>query len=431
MVANGSVAVAQTNACAEPSFALLPGIVAVGDNPQAIAAGDFDGDGKTDLAVANRSSGNVSILLGKGDGTFQTAVKFGAGFQPSSVALGDFNGDGKTDLGIANNVYSNSTVSVLLGNGDGSFQASVSYATEPNSRSVAVGDFNGDAKPDLAVVGWNSDKVSVLLGNGDGTFQAALRYHAAIAPSIGLYSVAVGDFNGDSKPDLAFGDSVLLGNGDGTFQTARYYGANVHEKYVTVGDFNGDGQSDVAMAGYGTGVSVLLGNGDGSFQTAIPLRTGPPAALTAGDFNCDGKMDLALADDGSPGRVRVALGNGDGTFRAPVGYGGWSGPLALGVDDFNGDGKPDLVVAGFFSFFASVLLNTCGSAAPELAVVRNDTHVHVSWPVPHFQFLLESATNLGPNNWHPAAEACRTNNARLEVTIPCDGQERYFRLRQQ
>src|SRR6266699_1255197 len=136
-MAQWGVALAQADGCAKPSFAILPALIEVGLNTQSIAVGDFDGDRKADLAVANRSSGTVSVLLGRGDGTFQTAVNYAAGYQPSSVALGDFNGDGKTDLAIANNVFSNSTVSVLLGKGDGSFQALASFPTGPNPRSVA------------------------------------------------------------------------------------------------------------------------------------------------------------------------------------------------------------------------------------------------------------------------------------------------------
>ena len=101
------------------------------------------------------------------------------------------------------------------------------------------------------------------------------------------------------------------------------------------------------------------------------------------------------------------------------------------MGDFNGDGKPDLAVGGFFSSFVSVLLNTCNSGAPQLAAVPGHTNVTVSWAVPAFNFVLESTTNLSLMNWQPAADACRTNNARLEVTIPFDRQERYFRLRQQ
>src|SRR5439155_13909145 len=196
---------------------------AVGTDPRSVAVGDFNGDGKPDLAVANTGSSTISVLLGNGDGTFQAAQTFAAGASPWSVTAGDFNDDGKQDLAAAN--FGSADVSVLLGNGDGTFQAAVSYPSGTGSlshnhpESVRAGDFNADGKPDLTVAN-NDASVSVLLGNGDGTFQAARTFWAHIHPA----SVAVGDFNRDGNQDLAVanfdsGDvSVLLGNGDGTLQ---------------------------------------------------------------------------------------------------------------------------------------------------------------------------------------------------------------------
>src|SRR5947199_62046 len=171
-------------------------------------------------SVSVASGGGVSVLLNKGDGTFQAAVNYGMGGSAYSVGAGDFNGDGKTDLAVAT-------------------------ATTPSS----------------------SDNGSVLLGNGDGTFQIAVHYVVGSAP----YSVTAGHFNGDGKSDLAVatdvGSSVLLGNGDGTFQTAVNYGAGNQPSFAVAGDFNSDGKLDVAVAdGLSGTVAVLLGNGDGTFQ---------------------------------------------------------------------------------------------------------------------------------------------------------------------
>ena len=169
-----------------------------------------------------------------------------AGFSPYSVATGDFNGDGKLDLVVANNV---STVSVFLGNGDGTFQPAVNYAAGSSPKAVAVGDFNGDGKLDLAVANAFSNNVSILFGNGDGTFQPAVNYSVPCCPS----SVALGDFNGDGKLDLVVttnSASVLLGNGDGTFQPALNYAAGSSPATVAVGDFNGDGKLDLAVTDF-------------------------------------------------------------------------------------------------------------------------------------------------------------------------------------
>jgi hypothetical protein len=338
-----------------------PSAFGAGTDPDSAAVGDFNGDGKLDLAVANEGSNNVSILLGKGDGTFQAAVDYGAGSNPSSVAVGDFRDDGKLDLVVANDGSDN--VSILLGNGDGTFQAAVNYGVGSAPTSVAVGDFNGDGKLDLAVVNELSNNFSILLGNGDGTFQAAVNYGAGLS----LFSVAVGDFNGDGKLDLAVASggsdyvSVLLGNGDGTFKTAVQYVAGLEPISVAVADFNGDGKLDLAVANYeSNNVSILLGKGDGTFQAAVDYGIGTenypatPGSVAVGDFNGDGKLDLVVGgvESDNVSVVSVLLGNGDGTFQAAVNYGAGAGQTSVAVGDFNGDGRLDLAAP------ASLLLQT-------------------------------------------------------------------------
>src|SRR5262249_3989943 len=152
-------------------------------HPQSVAVGDLNGDGVPDLAVANSSSNNVSILLGKGDGTFAASKSVSVRGQPTSVAAGDLNGDGFEDFGV--NIFcfpQPSTLSILLGNGDGSFRPPQTFAVGVAPSSIAVADFNGDGIPDLAVANSQSDNVSVLLGNGDGTFAPAQNYLVAGYP---------------------------------------------------------------------------------------------------------------------------------------------------------------------------------------------------------------------------------------------------------
>ncbi len=343
----------------------------VGYAPNSVKVGDFNGDGRPDLAVANLNSDTVSVLLGNRDGTFQTAKNFAAGIRPSSVAVGDFNGDGKPDLATANADYGGSYVSVLLGNGDGTLQTARSFATGGLAYSIAVGDFNGDGRPDLTVANQDTNTVSVLLGNGDGTFQTAQNFAAGLNPTF----VAVGDFNGDGKPDLvvtnnyspgiSYGLSVLLGDGDGTFQAAQNFGVGNGPSSVTVADFNGDGKADLAVANISSSsdtVSVLLGNGNGTFQTAQNFATGRgPYPLAVGDFNSDGKLDLAVGNivtNNVPvSTVSVLLGNGDGTFQNAQNFATDFGPDSMAVGDFNGDGKLDLVTANAYGSSVSVLLS--------------------------------------------------------------------------
>ncbi len=345
-----------------------------GSQPQSVVVGDFNKDGKLDLAAPNYNGdtpSTVSVLLGKGDGTFNAAVNYPVGTKPVSVAVGDFNKDGNLDLAVAN--YNNgnpSTVSVLLGKADvpGTFNPAVSYAVGSGAHWVEVGDFNKDGNLDLAVANFGSADVSILLGKGDGTFNAAVNYAAGTQP----VSLAVGDFNKDTNLDLAVANwgggnvSVLLGNGDGTFPvTPVNYPAGSGPRCVTVGDFNKDGNLDLATSNYyDNNVSVLLGNGNGTFQTAANYDVGigtSPAAVAVGDFNGDGNTDLAVPNF-STNKVAILLGNGTSTntFQAAVTFDVGSNPLGVAVGTFDDDGKPDLAVADSAEGFdkVSVLLNT-------------------------------------------------------------------------
>jgi 6-phosphogluconolactonase (cycloisomerase 2 family) len=321
--------------------------------PNYVFVGDFNRDGKLDLAVAtggNAGPGHVSIALGNGDGTFRNEMQFPTGTKPYSATVGDFNGDGKPDLAVAN--YLDNTVSVLLGNGTGTFQTQQTFATGGHPDSITADDFNGDGKLDLAVSNLSDSTVSVLLGNGDGTFQTQLPFNANSAP----YFIAAGDFNGDGVLDLVVTNtvganplSVLLGNGDGTFQAPLSTPGNTPLD-LAVADVDGDGKLDVITTNTLLNqVSVFLGNGDGTFKGAQTFSTGvQPESLTIADFDGDGKLDLAVFDalpNAPPSSVSILLGNGDGTFQSNKDY-----PLALGngdsiaVGDFNGDGRMDLAI---------------------------------------------------------------------------------------
>ena len=352
------------------SFTELPGSpYPIGTSPISVAIGDLNGDGRLDVVTANFSGGAVSVLLGNASGTLNAAVLVAitTGSQPYAVAIGDLNGDGKPDLAVAN--YGSNSVSVLLGKGDGTFaEAPSPLAVGANPVSVAIGDVNGDGKPDLVTANTGSgNTVSVLIANGSGAFQAAVNYPVGASPRAAL----LGDVNNDGKPDLLVANrgsdtvSVLLGVGDGTFRSALSQAAGPTPHAIAVGDLNGDTKLDLVIANYSdNSVRVLLGKGDGTFTAAglpIPVGTSPDA-VAIGDLNGDSKLDLIVAnyDDFS---VTILLGNGDGTFAAapnsPVTVG--EQPRSVAIGDLNGDGAPDLVVANY------------GGSSKNVTVLRNTT----------------------------------------------------------
>src|SRR5258706_574261 len=351
-------------------------------SPQAIVRGDFDRDGDPDLATAN-FRGTVSIFMNNGDGTFQPAQDYSRGGQsgptfpgqPLSLATADLNRDGILDLAVANTA--SITVSILLGNGDGSFQTSVGFGTGANPTSVAISDWNGDDRLDLAITNSTDNTVSVLIGDGTGGFAAK----ADVATGTNPVSVAVGDVNGDGKQDLITSNagpslfsggantvSGLLGNGGGTFQPKKYYPAGVNPRFVSIADLNRDGVLDLAVADTGDfsgtteGISILLGNGDGTFRMGAQCGAGPQRAfISMGDLDGDGLPDLAVAMVGGVA-INVFLGNGDGTFRGLRTYTTGEADASLAIADLDGDGMLDLAVPNPDDHTWWILLQVPGAA---------------------------------------------------------------------
>lgn len=298
-----------------------------------------------------------------------------------SVIIADVNGDGIPDL-----ISGENRVGLLLGNGDGSFQTAKYYSAGGSVFDLAVADLNHDGKPDIIVGvtippctedGCSGAAINVLFGNGDGTFQQPVTIPGAPADNF-----VVGDVNGDGIPDLVFYDVVLLGNGDGTFRSVP----SAYSLGGMLGDVNGDGKLDIVGLSYNenTGqfdVTVSLGNGDGTFQAPIfnPLPPGDisfnqtlifgnPMAL--GDLNGDGKLDVVLGmqdytSNCQSGCVSVLLGNGDGTFQPQVEYpSGYSLPESVAIGEVTGDGKLDIIVGSFSGFVAVLPGNGNGTFQP-------------------------------------------------------------------
>jgi hypothetical protein len=337
-----------------------------GANPQWIAVGDFNKDGKLDFAnvdYSNGGAGLVSVFLGNGDGTFKAKVDYPAGNGPDGIAAADVNGDGILDLVVANDT--GSSISVLIGNGDGTFKTHKDYDAGSFPHWIAVGDFNGDGKPDLVETNEGQDTVGVFINNGDGTFKEMQTFPVSKFP----YSVSVGDFNHDGKLDLAVTGyqysvvSVLLGKGDGSFDAHVDYQTGTSPAVVETADINKDGKLDLVTVNYSNGnagtASVLLGNGDGTFRKHIDSGVGAgPDGLAIGDFNGDGKLDLGVANL-IGGSMSVLLGKGDGTFQTHVDFPAQNFPLGMGAGAFShrGSGSDDLVVTNDLSAAAIAYLN--------------------------------------------------------------------------
>jgi hypothetical protein len=275
-----------------------------GPLPVSVAIGDVNGDGKQDLVTANNGpeeneGRTVSVLANRGDGRFRPKRDYETSRGPSSVAIGDLNGDGKSDI-VTTSSIGRSTVSVLLNNGDGTFRAKRDYATGVGPLEVAIGDLNGDGRPDLVTANY-SGTVSVLLSRRDRSFQAKRDY----AAGPGIRSVAIGNLNGDDKPDVATANfptatsgtvSVLLNRGAGSFRAKRDYRTGREPSSVAIGDLNGDRKPDLATAGYTNAVSVLNNRGDGMFDAKLDYATGrDPTSVAIGDVNGDRKPDVTTA----------------------------------------------------------------------------------------------------------------------------------------
>lgn len=348
-------------------------------SPQAAVSGDFNGDGIADLAVATGNN-SVSMLLGKGDGTFPTHVEYPVPGHPIGIVAGDFNGDGKLDVATVDEFQSE--ITILLGNGDGTFQAHQEYATGNHPVSISAADVNGDGHLDIITADLNDNKVGVLLGNGDGTFKTHKDYATGNGPS----NVAIGDFNGDGRLDLAVANNtdttvaILLGNGDGSFQGPIGFPTATLPNSVVAGDFNNDGKLDLAVGTSNKSVSVLLGNGDGTFQNHKDYTIGANAQIVAAaDVNADGKLDLISANY-NDNTVSVLPGNGDGTFKGQSAFLTGAGPLGIAVGDFNGNGKLDIAVAASTANTVSVLIDNVITLSPSVFAFGTQTSGYVSSP---------------------------------------------------
>ena len=288
-------------------------ILKTGKQPGPVAFGDFNGDGHLDVAIGNKAEQTVSIFLSQGNGRFVAAQgsPFPAGPEPNDIAVADVNNDGKLDLVIAN--HGSPYVTVLLGKGDGTFVSSLASPIDvhvrPHPHAVAIGDFNHDGNVDLAVESWADNEIKIFLGDGRGGFRTpGESFKVGKRP---YQRLRTADLNGDGNPDIITTNfdessvSVLLGDGKGGFQPAAAFPAGDNPFAVVIADMNGDGKPDLAVAnfsGHGTdfskdAVNILYGDGTGRFRRGPKLTTGHcPVMIAAGDVNGSGAPDVAVAN---------------------------------------------------------------------------------------------------------------------------------------
>jgi hypothetical protein len=446
---------------------------------------DINDDGYLDMVIASKcpsvgncANGEVSVMLGDAQGTFQSHTTYNSGgINATFVVIGDLRRNGIQDLIVANqcqdSACNNGAVSVLLGNGDGTYQTAVSYGSGGYiATSVAVGDVNADGIQDLVVSnecsvggdecsnGLVDGTVGVFLGNGDGTFQPPVTYDSG---GVAAGPVALSDLNGNASLDIVVGDlcpaaeffngciAVFLNTGDGTFQppvTFLTFQRPGRATSLGIADLNGDGVPDVAMSNSFGGVGVLLGIGNGTFQSVALYGSGGAGgsqAIAVADLNGDGVPDLVASNmcrtisrgatcvGGSD--IGVLVGNGNGTFQDAVSYGsGGSDPTSVAIGDVNGDGKADVMVANLCSPDCAngtigVLLNKTARAATTttLGSSSNPSNVNQSvtfsatitsnLPIPNGQAVVfyNGATEIGTGSTNSGMATLTTSFSKAKT----------------
>ena len=394
---------------------------------------DMNGDGKLDIITGNQTTPSFSVLLNNGNGTFAAKTDYSVSTTyAEGLTVGDFNGDGRPDVAVSDS----NNISVSLQSVSGGFPTSTSYAAGSGTLDIANADFNGDGRPDLVTANEGSYNVSVYINNGDGTFASKITYATQVYP----WSVRTADMNGDGFTDIISTNeysssssvSVLLGKGDGTFENQKILNTTVSPSGMDIGDIDGDGTPDIVTThSQADQISVLFNtssfkatkvdhsdwlqskflitpdqtstglliqgrpnqkynlfqtqDGSGNLLAAIsssgvlsvggaPVRYSrnivtqgsmaylaksdysvgsSPQGVTNADFNGDGKPDLAVANNSS-NTVSILLNKGDGTFATKIDTSTWTSPQSLVSADFDGDGKPDLAVANGFPYTVSI-----------------------------------------------------------------------------
>lgn len=348
-----------------------------------LAHGDLNNDGKVD-AVA-MSNGGFAVMMGQGNGNFSAPSNINApGLSFLGPVIGDFNGDGKLDIAGVDDSHTGPggrpRMHAVLGNGLGSFGSPISTSFDASEvRAVAGGDLNGDGKTDLVTLnrgGGNNNEGTISIGLSDGFGQFVIQPNVSVGTAVNPGAVGFSDFNKDGKVDLAvpsgFGFSILLGNGAGGF-APRTHITTANASSIRTADLNGDGNVDLAMVDQGMNgkASVVPGDGTGGFGAPLQFTLGSFLSdVTLADFNNDSKLDLAVAisrqDSLAPAKSNIAvlLGDGAGGFGSPATFPSERTPSRILAADLNGDARPDIITANEPVNSLTVMLNTCTATTP-------------------------------------------------------------------
>jgi hypothetical protein len=439
--------------------------VGTGSEPILVSIGDVDGDGKPDLATANYSDNTVSVLRNTstaGTVSFAPGVSFPTGSGPFAVAIGDVDGDGKPDLATANN--NSNTVSVLRNTstaGTVSFASKLDVGAGAYPISLSIGDVDGDGKPDLAVANFFTDNTVSVLRNTSTVGAVSFAAKVSFLAGLGLQSVSIGDVDGDGKPDLATANytdntvSVLRNTstaGTVSFATTLDVGTGSGPSSVAIGDVDGDGKPDLTTANYTDNTVSVLRNtstaGTVSFAPKVDVGTSSnPYSVSIGDVDGDGKPDLAVANRSSNtvSVLRNTSMAGTVSFAAKLDVGTGLAPQLVAIGDVDGDGKPDLAVANRGSNTVSVLRQVSNDTVlPVLltsftATAGASGPVRLAWAtaseVNSQAFEVErSLDGVAFSKVGQVAAAGTTTTARtyalLDAQLPTVASQLYYRLRQ-